>query len=376
MDFSLSKDDRMDVESDRLRIKKSIKSRNMHDLAQYRKLLFRKPGLRCLFIELTDRCNLNCRHCGSECDQAGSRFIESGPVLRMLDELSEDMGREEFMICVTGGEPLLHPDFERIIRKINECDIPWGMTTNATLINEAMAVKLKELRMGSISVSLDGLKEDHEWLRRVPGSFDKAVQGVKKLQALGIDVQITTVIHKRNFEKLEEIYRFMWELGVRSWRVINVDPIGRAGSTGSLFLDKDEIVRLLEFIREKRFRTDNPMDVCYGCSHYLSFEYENETRDFYFQCGAGTTVAAILCNGDIYGCPDIERRPELVQGNIKTDRFSEVWYHRFRQYRYDRSELCEECRNCPEREYCGGDSMHTWDFDRNKPKLCLWRDVV
>ncbi len=362
------------IGADILQKKKEIKSRNMHDLAEYRKFLYQHPDLQCLFIELTDRCNLNCRHCGSECDPNRSHYIETGLIVKALEEIREDMKDESFMICLTGGEPLLHPDFEKIVEKINECDIPWGMTTNATLIDEKMAQKLKALKLASISISLDGLREDHEWLRRVPGSFDRAVQGLQNLQKVGIDVQITTVVHKNNYAHLDEMYSFMRALGVKSWRLVNIDPIGRAEDNTELYLAKEEIITLNSFIREKRYDPENDMDVCYGCAHYLSFDLEHETRDFYFQCGAGTTIASILCNGDIYGCLDIERRPELVQGNIRTDRFADVWYNRFKEYRYDRSEHCRECRECPEREYCSGDAMHTWDFDQKRPKVCLWRN--
>ena len=361
----------MREEIDRLEFKKSIKSKNMHDLAAYRRELFKHPKLDWLFIELTDRCNLNCRHCGSECDPKKCHYIDTDMIIKAIGEVAEDI-QEPFMICVTGGEPLLHPDFEKIINRINEFGIPWGMTTNATLIDKEMARKLKSLQMGSISVSLDGLKEDHEWLRRIPGCFDKAVEGIENLHEVGIKVQTTTVVHRRNFHHLEEIYSSMRQLGVWSWRVVNVDPIGRAERTADLFLTKKEIIELNEFIRRKRFLPDNPMDVCYGCAHYLSYDYEHETRDFYFQCGSGTVIASILYNGDIYGCLDIERRPELVQGNISEERFADVWYNRFKEYRYDRSEECEICKNCKEREYCGGDSMHTWDFDQKQPKLCLW----
>ncbi len=356
--------------------KKHIKSKNMHELALYRKQLFKRPQLKCLFLELTDKCNLNCRHCGSACDPSGCHFMDTEMILRVIPEIAGDLKSEQFMICVTGGEPLLHPDFEKIIEKINECNIPWGMTTNATFIDEKMARRLIELQLGSISISLDGVKKEHEWLRRVPGCFDRAVAGIRNLKALGMRVQVTTVINKRNFHSLENIYSYMRALKADSWRVVNVDPIGRAEYDEDLILSKDEILRLNDFIRKKRYDTSNPMDVCYGCSHYLSFEYEHETRDFYFQCDAGAKVAAILCNGDIYGCLDIERRPELVQGNIAKDRFSEVWYKRFKEYRYDRSLGCEQCMKCPEREFCGGDSMHTWDFDNKRPKLCLWRDAV
>lgn len=363
------------MEKDIAKKKREIKSQNMGDLAKYRRHLFKNPILKCLFIELTDRCNLNCRHCGSQCDPSKCHYIDTDLILKTIPEIAADLKEDPFMICVTGGEPLLHPDFERIIRRINEHNIPWGMTSNATLIDPVMAQKLKELSMGSISVSLDGLKEQHEWLRRVFGSFQKAVDGIKNLQNSGFDVQVTSVIHKGNFKDLEETYRFLSELKVCSWRVINVDPIGRAETNSELFLSKEEIIKLNEFIREKRFDPTNTMDVCYGCSHYLSFEYEHETRDFYFQCGSGTNVASILYNGDIYGCLDIERRPELVQGNIAKDRFSDIWKNRFKEYRYDRSLQCTECLICPEREFCGGDSMHTWDFDKKKPKLCLWRNI-
>lgn len=354
--------------------KKEIKERDMKELAKYRKYLFAHPRLRCLFIELTDQCNLMCRHCGSECDPAKSHYIDADLITKAIRGIAANMDGENFMICLTGGEPLLHPDFETIVSVINQCGIPWGMTTNGILIDRNRAERLKELNMGSISISLDGLKEEHEWLRNVPGCFDRAIEGIENLHSTGMAVQITTVVHKKNFGRLSDMYDFVKELGVRSWRVVNIDPIGRAANNSDLFLSVDEIIGLNMFIRDRRYKAGEEMDVCYGCAHYLSYDLEHETRGFYFQCGAGTTVASILWNGDIYGCLDIERRPELVQGNIAKDRFWDVWYKRFQPYRYDRSERCSSCMNCSERRYCGGDSMHTWDFDNNRPRICLWNN--
>ena len=128
----------------------------------------------------------------------------------------------------------------------------------------------------------------------------------------------------------------------------------------------------MEFIRKKRFYPQaEKQDVCYGCSHYLSVEYEREVRDYYFICGSGIYVASILCNGDIYSCLDIERKPELVQGNIAKDRFSRVWFEKFQESRQDRTLQCEMCMQCEEREFCVGDSTHTWDFEKKCPKVCL-----
>lgn len=87
-------------------------------------------------------------------------------------------------------------------------------------------------------------------------------------------------------------------------------------------------------------------------------------------CGAGILTASVRSNGDICACLDIENRPDLVQGNIKTDDFYDVWENGFHVFRRDRTAGCSDCINCSERFICGGDSTHTWDFDADKPLLC------
>ena len=354
--------------------KESIKTQNMTQLCEYRQALWDNPHLVYLFAELTDCCNMNCLHCGSSCEPSLGHYLDTELLLYALGTVAEDFGSDKPMICLTGGEPLLHPDFFRIAEEIHRLGFAYGITTNGTLIDETTAALLKKNHLGSVSVSLDGTEKTHDALRKGKDSFRRAVRGIKNLQAQGIRVQITTVIHKKNYHELEDIFALAKELSVASWRVINIEPIGRALMHRELLLDRDEMMVLYDFIREKRYANDTPMDVCYGCSHYLSFDYEHELRDNYFLCGSGIYVASILYNGDIYSCLDIERRPELVQGNIARDRFSEVWKNGFRVFREDRSEKCERCRNCKERAFCAGDSTHTWNFDKNEPNFCILRD--
>ena len=349
----------------------AIKSRDMHRLAVYRDYLRSHPQLTYLFVELTDRCNLSCLHCGSSCGDNQGRVLDTELLLRVLDEVAEDFEPHTVMICLTGGEPLLHPDFFTIAERIHLLGFPWGITTNGTLINAACAEKMTALGLGSVTVSLDGLEGTHDALRRTKGCFQKVLKAVEHLHSAGIKVQITSVIHSRNYHELEPLYELIRMLKVESWRVINIEPIGRALLHRDLLLSDEQIIGLLEFIRQKRYSVDTPMDVCFGCSHYLSFEYEHELRDNYFICGSGIYVGSILCNGDIYSCLDIERLPELIQGNISRDRFSYVWKNGFRQFRSNRAALCEMCLRCTEREYCAGDSTHTWDFNHNQPMFCI-----
>lgn len=353
---------------------KSVKQKNMESLAQYIQSLYTKPRLTYLFFELTDACNLTCLHCGSNAGPCNRTYLPLQAVLDVLESVANRYPPQDIMICLTGGEPLLHPDLIQIAARATALGFTCGMTTNATLIRPEQAQALADAGIRSVSVSLDGLHESHDWFRNSPGSFEKAVHGIRLLKTNTngrIYTQITTVVHKRNLHELEAIFSLACELEVDSWMLINLEPIGRALDHPELLLDRVELLDLLSFIRQKRFYGDVSLDVTFGCSHYLTELFEREVRDWYYFCGAGTYIASVLCNGDIYPCLDIERRPELIQGNIYRDSLPDVWENKFQFFRADRSELCYQCKSCEERMFCRGDSAHTWDYNRQQPMLCL-----
>ena len=294
------------------------------------------PTLHSLFFELTVKCNEHCLHCGSMCgDVSEEATLTTDEWKRVIDEVKRDFGTKYPRLCITGGEPLLHRDFFEIMNYAHAAGFSWGMTTNGTLITPEIAHRLEEAGMSTVSVSVDGLKETHEWFRQSPGSYEKTMAGIKNLlnERAFNHVQVTTVVHKRNITELDKLYEIMKGLGIRSWRVINIEPIGRARSNPDLMLEKKDYKYVLDFIKQHRF--EDKMEVVYGCSHYLPLDYEREVRPWYFLCNAGVYVASIMYNGNIGACLDIERRPEL-------------------DYRY-----------------CAGDSFHTWNFDKMEPYICL-----
>lgn len=347
-----------------------IKHRDMERLAAYQEALYAKPRLRMLFFELTDCCNMRCKHCGSRCEPQNGTFMDRDVIRKVLEDVSGHYNSREIMICFTGGEPMLYPGLPDVIRMTSEMGFPSGMTTNATLINDAAAQKLIESRLRTMAVSFDGLPKTHEEFRNAPGAFQKALDGVHALRKYGFYAQALTIVHKDNFNELEELYRFFREDGFLSWRLSNIDPIGRAKDHKDLLLDGRELRELYDFIRSKRFDPENSMEVTYACSHFVTLPYERMIRDFYFQCDAGLQVASVMANGDIGACLDIERRPELIQGNAVTDSFSDVWEHRFEFFRRNRAETSPTCRVCDYKTICRGDSTHTWDFERNEPAYC------
>ena len=342
-----------------------LKQSQLELTAQHREKLKVNPHLRWPFFELTNRCNLNCKHCGSSCTSKG-QTLTMDDVESTLDSIQGDKP----MICLTGGEPLMHPDFYEIAGRVKSKGFFWGMTTNATLIDEEAASKLREAGMSTVSVSLDGMERSHDALRQQKGAFRKALRGLQALQKAGFRPQVTTVLHQGNLDELEPLYELLCEMGIRSWRPINVEPIGRACESGDLLLTPKQFAGLISYIRGKRFDRSCKMKVTFGCSHYLGVEIERMVRDHYFLCGAGILTASVRSNGDICACLDVVNKPELVQGNIRTDNFMDVWLNGFRVFRGDRTADCSKCVDCSERFVCGGDSAHTWDYDKKEPLLC------
>ena len=130
-----------------------LKRSQLEMVARHRDSLRKSPHLRWLFFEITDRCNLECRHCGSNCTAEG-QLLTSGDIEKVLGTI----GPDKPMLCLTGGEPMMHPDFFEIAECIRDKGFSWGMTTNATLIDDAAALKLKDAGMSTVSVSLDGIR--------------------------------------------------------------------------------------------------------------------------------------------------------------------------------------------------------------------------
>ncbi len=351
-----------------------VKKAYLDRKAEERARLFKEPDLIYLFFELTRSCNERCFHCGSSCAPGLGYGPDVEAFKAVLRDVREHFDLKRLQLCITGGEPLLYPGFADLLGYANEIGFHWGMTTNATLITKDVAKMLEDTGMGTVSVSIDGLRDTHDKQRGLKGGYDKAMQGIENLieRKAFRHIQVTTVVNHKNIVELDELYEILDKIDLDSWRVIGIEPMGRALDFPDMLLTPDDQRYLFNFIREKR---EQGIPVNYGCSHFLGLEYEREVRDWFFYCGAGTHTAAIRINGDITACLDIEERPELVQGNIANDKFSDVWFNRFQVYRKPLSSLCADCQKCEYEKWCAGGSRHCFDYDNNKQRVCF-KDIL
>ena len=348
--------------------REEIKTKNLDTLAAYHAKLRKQPQLRQLFLELTLKCNEHCFHCGSGCAADLPHGLALEEYKKLLREVKDEFGTN-ILIAVTGGEPLLYPDFFPLVEYINELGFHWGMTSNATLITKEVAHHLKEAGMYSISVSIDGLEETHDRYRGMKGAYRLGMQGTQNLiDEEAFVVVVTTVVNHENIEELDALFAIFDRMDINEWRLTGIEPIGRAEQVPEMHLTAEDNRRLMQFIRSKR---EQGLPVEYSCCHFLGLENEAEVRDWYFLCNAGVYVAGVLTNGDVTACLDIPHHRNTIQGNIFETPFSEIWRERFEIFRTPLSERNKECRECPEAKWCRGGSYHSWDYEHDRQKVCM-----
>lgn len=344
-----------------------IKKRIILELWRQRELNIRREHpLRQLFWECTLRCNLHCRHCGSDCkSQTGRQDMPKEDFLRVLDSVAQKCDPNKVFVVISGGEPLMRDDLEEVCAEIYGRGFPWGMVTNGLYLDSKRLVKLLKAGLHSITISLDGLEEDHNWMRGHKQSFQRVDQAISMLvQVPELTFDIVTCVNRRNYTKLNDIKEYLIKKKVKRWRVFSVFPMGRAASDPDMKLTDEEFRGVLDFI--KGTRLEGRIVCNYGCEGFLG-NYEGEVRDYFFHCQAGISVGSVLVDGSISACTSI--RADYHQGNIYEDDFMDVWENRFYPYRNRTWMKKDDCATCRYWRYCHGNGMHLRDSD-GKLLLC------
>ncbi|MBO7185740.1 MAG: TIGR04133 family radical SAM/SPASM protein [Alistipes sp.] len=323
--------------------------------------------LRTLFWECTLRCNLKCRHCGSDCrTDVLQRDMPLEDFLRVLDEeVTPNVDPSRVLIIFSGGEVLVRPDLEEAGREVTRRGYMWGMVTNGMSLTAQRLQSLVEAGLRTVSVSFDGFEEVHNDIRQSSHSFARAraaIANIRKVKNLAYDV--ITCVTPAMIDRLEEWKEFLIAEGITNWRIFSIFPAGRAKGDDNLHLNAEQFQRLMEFIRQTRKEARIALN--YACEGFLG-GYEAEVRDHFYMCNAGISVASIRVNGDISGCTSV--RGNYTQGNIYRDHFWEVWQNRFEAFRDRTWTRCDECKECKVWEHCRGGGMHLRD-DEGKLMYC------
>jgi len=147
---------------------------------------------------LTDACNLNCLHCYL---RKGANFIDFNDAKYVIDTFSEYEGIREKTLILSGGEPLLHPCFSKILSYASRKNFHLFVLTNGLLIPKMMRCLPHNC---VFQISVDGDKERHEFLRG-RGTYEKAIEAIRSLKREGYSVIVKCVLHKGNVNSINHI---------------------------------------------------------------------------------------------------------------------------------------------------------------------------
>lgn len=286
------------------------------------------PPLNQIYFYLTDGCNLACRHCwlSPKVDQNGNRY----PTLPI--ELFETAIREAKPlgltgIKLTGGEPLLHHQFLKLLEIVRRDDLSLTIETNGMLCTLQTAKEIAKSPKRFVSVSLDGANAaTHDWVRGVKGSFEKALQAVRNLVKVNILPQIIMSLMRCNADQVESMVGLAEILGASSVKFNLVQPMGRGEifHEGTNGLEVDEIISLGRFVET---------ELASSTRLRLVFDYPMAFRplsriaelDGNGACGI-LGIIGVMPSGHYALCGIGKHLPDLVFGVVGRDPLEDVWH--------------------------------------------------
>ncbi|MDF2904655.1 MAG: putative heme d1 biosynthesis radical protein NirJ1, partial [Bacillus sp. (in: firmicutes)] len=157
----------------------------------------------------TRTCNLTCRHCYMSSDaKKYQNELTTVEAKQFIDDLADF---NVPVLLFSGGEPLIRPDFFELATYAAQKGVRPTLSTNGTLITLEVAQKIKDIGVGYVGISLDGLREVNDKFRGKEGAFEAAMQGIKNCVAVGQRVGLRFTINHHNIQELDQIFDFIEE---------------------------------------------------------------------------------------------------------------------------------------------------------------------
>lgn len=309
--------------------------------------------------ELTLACDHGCSHCGSRAGKCRPNELSTTEAMAVVDELRAMGAREVVLI---GGEAYLHPGFLQILAALRSADMVPVMTTGGAGITAALAREMKIAGLARVSVSLDGMAAAHNRVRNKRISFGQACTALKNLRAAGIDISANTSINRVNRHDLEDLYLHLRSLGVRSWQVQLMAPLGRAADRPDWLLQPYDLLELLPRLTKLKARGQAD-GLLLMPGNNLGYFGPEEVRlrsqkpadgDVFRGCQAGRFVLGIESDGGVKACPSLPSH-HYIAGHIgKESRLDRLWKSEKLAFNRKVPQLWGECATCPHSETCRG----------------------
>lgn len=306
----------------------------------------------------TNMCNMRCEHCyrrANENDDGCENFdtippdeLSTDEAKRMIDEIAKAGFR---IMIFSGGEPLTRPDLYELGAHAKSRGLIPVLGTNATLITEEKAFRLKEAGFSAAGVSLDSLSEEKmEDFRKLPRCKERILEGIENLKKAGIRIQIHTTIMNWNLDEIEDITDFAVSIGAAAHHIFFLVPTGRAIEMESAQISDADYERAIRRIMKKQQEVSIELKpTCAPQFMRIASQMGVKTR-FTKGCLAGISYCIIGPGGDVRPCAYLNN----TFGNVKELAFDRIWesHPGFRLLRS--GNLGGKCGSCEYGSSCGG----------------------
>jgi radical SAM protein with 4Fe4S-binding SPASM domain len=322
--------------------------------------------------EITLRCDLACRHCGSRAGHARPDELSTAECLDVVRQLAE-LGTRE--VAIIGGEAYLRDDWLLILRAIKERGMLPTMTTGGRSLTAERARGAAEAGLFSASVSVDGDEATHDRLRGVSGSYRSAFDALANLRQAGVHVTVNTQINRLSMPHLSHVLDRMIEVGARSWLMQLTVAMGRAADEPDVLLQPYDLLEVFPLLSALKERADRARIRLIAGSNVGYFgPYEEQLRGTRHRghstgCSAGRASIGIEADGTIKGCPSLPTAA-WAGGNVRDLPIAEIW-KRAMPLRYTRDRTVKDlwgyCATCYYADTCRAGCTWTSDVLFGRP---------
>lgn len=293
-------------------------------------------------FDITSRCNLRCAHCYIQGINFGDELTYP-EICRILDQIADEGC---LWLLITGGEPLVRPDFMDIYQYAKGKGLFITLFTNGTLLTPEIADFLAKLQPFSIEITLYGMSADtYEKVTGVPGAFERCLRGIELLRERKLYLRLKSMVFSTNRHELEDIKRYADSIGVpfRFDCLINGKLDGSL-EPAKLRLSPDEIV-MLDLAYEKQVKAWHDYIERYGTV---------PASDYLYTCGAGLNSFHISSTGQLSVCT-VSREPGY---DLRRGTFRDGFYNAFPNVRAKKRTRFSECQICELKGIC--DQCPAW----------------
>jgi len=287
------------------------------------------PRPRLAVWEFTLGCDQRCIHCGPRAGKKRSDELTTEESLALVQELA-DAGVGE--VVLIGGEAYLRPDFILVIRAIRQAGMSATMVTGGYNLTAERAEAAVEAGIESVSVSIDGLEDSHNYVRNTPDSWNRALASLRHLRDAGSQVSVNSQINARTYTELPALLELIAAEGVHAWQLQITVPHGNAADHPELLLQPYMLLEVFDMLdglidrAEKlgvRIWPANSLGY-FGPHEYKLRRHQRRRTGHYGGCEAGRSSLGIESNGALKNCPSLGG-PTNVGGNWRDQGLVEIW---------------------------------------------------